>query len=281
MTFADLPPNLSNEKKATVAIQPVPYDGTSTWIKGSEKGPKAILEASRELELFDLETSSEVYKNGIFTTTEISENKAPENVVEAVYKNTVSFLKKEKFVVTLGGEHTVSLGSIKAHSEKFENLSVLQLDAHADLRNEYNGSRYNHACIMARVKEICPFVQAGIRTMAEAEKWKVDEKKIFYARNLVKDEHQFKKIPKLLSKNVYLTIDLDVFDPSIMPSTGNPVPGGLLWYETLHFLKELTRQVNVVGFDVVELCPNPHNKAPDFMAAQLIYKLLSYIFMEK
>jgi agmatinase len=281
MTFADLPPNLSNEKKATVAILPVPYDGTSTWIKGSEKGPKAILEASRELELFDLETSSEVYKNGIFTTTEISENKAPENVVEAVYKNTVSFLKKEKFVVTLGGEHTVSLGSIKAHSEKFENLSVLQLDAHADLRNEYNGSRYNHACIMARVKEICPFVQAGIRTMAEAEKWKVDEKKIFYARNLVKDEHQFKKIPKLLSKNVYLTIDLDVFDPSIMPSTGNPVPGGLLWYETLHFLKELTRQVNVVGFDVVELCPNPHNKAPDFMAAQLIYKLLSYIFMEK
>jgi len=178
----------------------------------------------------------------------------------------------------VGGEHSVSIGSIKAHAERFDKLSVLQLDAHADLRQEYNGSKYNHACVMARAKELCPIVQVGVRSMSSSERESVDESRMFLSRDIHDNTDWIGQAVSTLSNDVYITIDLDVFDPSIVPSTGTPEPGGLLWYEVLTFLKAVSAEKNVVGFDVVELCPDSRNKAPDFLAAKLIYKLLSYRF---
>lgn len=279
MIFAEAPVEFGREERSKIIIQPVPYDGTSTWMKGADKGPNAIIEASQALELYDIETDSEVYKNGIHIATPRLDLSDPARMVQSVKQATKKWLEKDKFVVTLGGEHSITAGIVPAYREKYDDLSVLQLDAHADLRDEYQGSRYNHACVMARVKEVCPLVQVGIRSMTSAEKWKTDDKKLFLASDLVKDPGIFKKIPRLLTRNVYLTIDLDVFDPSIMPSTGTPEPGGLGWYEVLQFVKDLSQKVNIVGMDVVELCPDGRNKAPDFLAAKLIYKILSYIFV--
>ena len=157
-------------------------------------------------------------------------------------------------------------------------MTVLQLDAHADLRDEYDGSKFNHACVMARIKELCPAVQVGIRSMDISEKESIDPDKTFFAKDIVDTADWIQNVISLLSDNVYVTIDLDVFDPSIVPSTGTPEPGGLGWYEVLSLLKNLSSAKNIVGFDVVELCPNENNKAPDFLAAKLIYKFLSYNF---
>ncbi len=276
--YGDLPKQFTEESTAKVAILPVPYDGTSTWIKGADKGPEALLEASANMELYDIETDSEVYKIGIYTAPPVKVNKSPEAMVEAVRKKAESLLEKEKFLVTLGGEHSISIGVIQAHVKKFSNLSVLQIDAHTDLRSSYEGSKNNHACIMARAKEICPIVQVGIRSMDVGEKENLDPSRVFWAHKIVNSDDWMDQAIDLLTDNVYLTIDLDGFDPSIMPSTGTPEPGGLQWYPTLQFLKKLIERKNLVGFDVVELCPNPKERSSDFLATKLIYKLLSYKF---
>lgn len=276
--YGDLPKQFTEESTAKVAILPVPYDGTSTWIKGADKGPEALLEASANMELYDIETDSEVYKIGIYTAPAVKVNKSPEAMVEAVRKKAESLLEKEKFLVTLGGEHSISIGVIQAHAKKFSNLSVLQIDAHTDLRSSYEGSKNNHACIMARAKEICPIVQVGIRSMDVGEKENLDPNRVFWAHKIVNSDDWMDQAIDLLTDNVYLTIDLDGFDPSIMPSTGTPEPGGLQWYPTLQFLKKLIERKNLVGFDVVELCPNPKERSSDFLATKLIYKLLSYKF---
>jgi agmatinase len=184
----------------------------------------------------------------------------------------------EKFVVLIGGEHSVSIGSVKAHLKDGADITVLQLDAHADLRDEYNGSKYNHACVMARIKEMCPIVQVGIRSMDSSEKQRLEKENVIFARDIYHHNGWLERAVSKLSDNVYVTIDLDVFDPSIMPSTGTPEPGGLSWYDVLTLLKAVAQRKNVVGFDVTELCPDERNKAPDFVAAKLIYKLLSYKF---
>jgi len=277
-SYGDLPKQYIDESTAKVAILPVPYDGTSTWIKGADKGPEALLEASANMELYDIETDTEVYKIGIYTAPAVRVNKSPEAMVDAVRKKADTFLAKEKFLVTLGGEHSISIGVIQAHAKKFKNLSVLQIDAHTDLRDSYEGSKNNHACIMARAKELCPIVQVGIRSMDVGEKVNVDPKRVFWAHQIVDNDKWMDKAIDLLTDNVYLTIDLDGFDPSIMPSTGTPEPGGLQWYPTLKFLKKLIERKNIVGFDVVELCPNPNERSSDFLATKLIYKLLSYKF---
>lgn len=278
VNFGNLESEYSTDNGSKIVMLPVPYDGTGTWIKGADKGPEAIIEASSHLELYDIETNSEVYRNGIYTCSPVIECTSPEEMIKAVRRKTRKFLKKDTFVVTLGGEHTVSIGAVQAYKEVYDNLSVIQLDAHADLRNEYEGSMYNHACVAARIKEICSLVQVGIRSMDITEKKHIDTDSIFYADAMVVDKSWQEKAICRLSENVYITIDLDFFDPSIIPSTGTPEPGGLLWYETLIFLKKVSEEKNIVGFDIVELCPNPANKAPDFLAAKLIYKLLSYIF---
>jgi agmatinase len=278
INFGYLPKEYSNSQSARIVIIPVAYDGTSTWIKGADEGPTAMIEASANMELYDIETDSEVYKKGIFTENTIGGELSTVEMIEAVHEAVRYHLELDKFTVVIGGEHSVSIGSIKAHTQRYPDLTVLQLDAHADLREEYNGSKYNHACVMARTKELCPIVQVGIRSMDSSEKERMDESRVFFAERLDHHADWIDQVVSKLSRNVYVTVDLDVFDPSIMPSTGTPEPGGLLWYDVLRLLKVVCEKKNIVGFDVVELCPDKRNKAPDFLAAKLIYKLLSYKF---
>jgi agmatinase len=278
--FGDLPGEYSALENARAVVIPVPYDGTSTWIKGADKGPAAIIEASAHMELYDIETDSEVYKKGIFTAGSVDGQELPEDMVKSVVEKVRQYLQNGKFVVVLGGEHSVSLGPVKAHIEKNTDITVLQLDAHSDLRDEYEGSRYNHACVMARIAELCPIMQVGIRSMDSSEKNALDANRVIFAGEISTNKTWIEKVLSKLSQDVYVTIDLDVFDPSIMPSTGTPEPGGLLWYDVLGLLRTVFENRNVVGFDVVELCPDERNKAPDFLAAKLIYKLLSYKFRD-
>lgn len=282
MNFGDLPTEFTDYKKSKIVIQSVPYDGTSTWIKGSDKGPKAIIEASCNMELYDIETDLEVYKSGIYTAKPIVEKESPNSMVNAVFNQTREHLINNKFVATLGGEHSVSIGTILAHNEHIENLSVLQIDAHADLRNEYLGSKYNHACVMARVKDFgLPFVQVGIRSMDEEERKNMDCNNVFFAHNINShDNFWMNQVVQKLTNNIYITIDLDGLDPSIMPATGTPEPGGLGWYQVLELIKMVNEKSNVVGFDVVELCPNKNHPSSNFLAAKLVYKCLSYKFKE-
>ena len=230
------------------------------------------------MELYDIETDSEVYRTGIFTDDAIRENGSPEEMVDAVYRRVQSHLANGKLVGVLGGEHSVSIGSIYAHTEHFENLSILQLDAHSDLRDEYEGSKNNHACVMARAREHCPIVQVGIRSMDASEKTSMEVKRVLFTETSADRSDWPEKVVSMLSESVYLTLDLDVFDPAIMASTGTPEPGGLGWHEVLAILKHVIAQKNLVGFDVVELCPNPSDPAPDFLAAKLVYKILSFKF---
>jgi agmatinase len=275
--FCDLPPQFRNPKNSRIVIVPVPYDRTSTWIKGADRGPQAIIEASANMELYDIETDSEVYRQGIFTDKPVICKSTPEQMAKQVEKRIAGHLAGGKFTVVIGGEHSVSVGPTKAHAGKFKNLTVLQLDAHSDLRNEYHGSKYNHACVMARIKEFCQIVQVGIRSMDTCEKKNMDYKRVFFAEDIHNNKKWIDQVLKKLTCNVYITIDLDVFDSSVMPSTGTPEPGGLFWYDCISLLKKVSGKKNIVGFDVVEMCPNKQNKAPDFLASKLIYKLLSFI----
>lgn len=281
MNYGGLPKKYSTIDSSEIVVLPVPYDETSTWIKGADKGPDAILEASANMELYDIETDSEVYKHGIYTARAVKEKSSPEAMVKAVYKSTKKYLDLNKFVVTLGGEHSISYGAIKAHYEKYLNLTVLQLDAHTDLRPEYEGSKYNHACVMSRVKEILPIVQVGIRSMDVEEKKYINPSTIFYAEKIVRDADWISKVTDCLTENVYITIDLDVFDPSQLPATGTPEPGGLFWFDVIRLMKKVNKKCNIVGIDVVELCPDGVNKSSHFIASKLIYKILSYKFNKK
>ncbi len=276
--FGGLPQQFSGQDNSGIIILPVPYDGTSTWVKGADKGPRAILEASANMELYDIETGSEVYTKGIYTAEPVTENESPEKMVKAVSGRISGYLERGKFPVIIGGEHSVSIGSIQSFARKYPDLSVLQLDAHSDLRDEYEGSGNNHACVMARASEVASLVQVGIRAVDSGELSSMDKGRVFFAHQIHDNDEWMEKATDLLSDNVYITIDLDVFDPSFMPSTGTPEPGGMSWYQSLSFLEKVISRKKVVGFDVVELCPSKENKAPDFMAAKLIYRLLSMQF---
>jgi agmatinase len=276
VNFGDLPDKYSSLKDSDIVIVPVPYDGTSTWQKGADKGPDALIDASVHMELYDIETDSQVYLKGIHTAKSVKVNKSPEATVNSVEKDVRRYLDKDKFVVVVGGEHSISTGPVRAHLEKYKDFTVLQLDAHSDLRDKYEGSKYNHACVMSRIAELCPIVQVGIRSSDISEKAALGKSSVFFAENIHDRSDWVGQVLSKLSEKVYITIDLDVFDPSIMPSTGTPEPGGLFWYDVLMLLKAVFDDKEVVGFDIVELCPNPKNKAPDFLAAKLIYKMLSY-----
>jgi agmatinase len=269
-----------NYSESKIIIVPVPYDGTSTWMKGADKGPDAILEASVNLEFYDVETSTEAHLSGINTILPVLEKDSPRQLVNAVYDRILTLLSEKKFPVIIGGNHTVSIGAIRAFSEYFDNLTVLQLDAHSDLRQVYEGSEFNHACTMARAREFSPIVQVGIRSMSAEELPFAEKDRIFYSHELYYEKSLYSKAIDKLTENVYITIDLDVFDPSIMPSTGTPEPGGPAYFELLHFMRDVINSRNVVGFDVVELCPSASNKSPDFVAAKIIYQLLSYKFAD-
>jgi agmatinase len=277
--YGAIPEEFCRYGTASIAILPVPYDGTSTWMKGADRGPQALLEASANLELYDIETDSEVFKHGIVTVDPVLCPEEPGAMVAAVYKRARRILKDGKFIVGIGGEHTISVGLVQAAATRFSNLSVLQFDAHADTRDEYEGSRYNHACVMSRIGEICPYVQAGIRSMDSSELKTLNRHRAFFAHEIIKCPDVTSIALKALTKNVYITIDLDVLDPSIMPSTGTPEPGGLDWYTLLGFIESVVMEKNIVGIDIAELLPNPANRGPDFVAAKLVYRVLSMIFV--
>jgi len=268
-------------EKAKVVVVPVPYEGTSSFGGGTRNGPYAIIGNSRYLdELFDSQGDELIGVNStdIFTLDELelsanSPQEAIEGVEQAIEDEVV---KHNKIPLMLGGEHSITLGAVRALKKKHADLSVLQLDAHADLIDEYVETKYSHACVMRRVRELgVKAVQVGIRNINTEIKDYFKDKEItdiHFAPNIPTDD-----ILKGLNKDVYLTIDLDVFDPSIMPSTGTPEPGGLGWYEVLDLIEKVAKNKNIVGVDVVELAPIPGLAAPDFLAAKLVYKIINYI----
>jgi agmatinase len=280
-TYAGIPEEFAKLENAKIVLIPVPYDGTSTWQKGADKGPEAFLNASENMELYDIETDSEVYQQGVFLADAVTENSSPEAMVEAVHEVTKKFINKNKFVTIFGGEHSVSIGTIRAFNEMFPNLTVLHIDAHADLRKEYEGSTCNHACAVYEASQTTNLIQLGIRSMDVMEKSIMDFGKTYFAHEMAIDDNWVDSAIDQMTDNVFITFDLDALDPSIMPSTGTPEPGGLLWYETLDFLKQVFEEKNVVGFDIVELCPNTKDKSSDFLAAKLYYKMLSYKFQNE
>ena len=280
LRFGSFEERYASYESARIALLPVPYDGTSTWIKGADRGPAALLSASSALELYDIETGAEVYRLGIHTAPAVRESRSPARMIREVRARVEALAADGKFVVAIGGEHSVSVGAIAAHAARHPGLSVLQLDAHSDLRDEFRGSPYNHGCVMARAREHCPIVQVGIRSMGAEEKARMRPGSVFFAQDLQDDDRWMRPAIRRLSKDVYLTIDLDAFDPSILPSTGTPEPGGMQWYPVLRLLRRLFRERNVVGFDIVELCPSADNRGPDFLAAKLLYTLLSYKFCD-
>ena len=251
-TYAGIPENYAKLETANVVLIPVPYDGTSTWQKGADKGPNTFLNASENMELYDIETDSEVYKQGIYLAEPITVNATPEALVDAVHQETKSYIKKNKFVTVFGGEHSISIGTIRAFNEMFPSLTVLHIDAHADLRKSYDGSSCNHACAVYEASQNTNLIQVGIRSMDIKEKSIMNLDKTYFAHEMAIDDSWMYLAIDQMTDNVFITFDLDAFDPSIMPSTGTPEPGGLLWYETLDFLKKVFKEKNVVGVDIVE-----------------------------
>ena len=273
----------SSLEESQIVVLPVPFDKTTTYQQGADLGPAAIIEASRNLELYDIETDSEVYRHGIYTAPAIEDQNSPD-MLRSLYAESLRFLRMGKFVVTLGGEHSISAAPIRAHAEFFGPLTVLQFDAHADLADAYEGNPLSHASVMARVNEIPDvkrIVAVGIRSMSAEEKKSVNPDTTFFAHDLHDNDKWMDQVVDRLTDLVYITFDLDAFDCSLMPSTGTPEPGGIFWHQAAKLLKKVAQKRQVVGFDIVELSPLPDLKAPDFLSAKLLYKLLSYIFMRR
>jgi agmatinase len=202
----------------------------------------------------------------------------PEEMVEQVFFKTNEQLKTNKLLTYFGGEHSISIGVLRAFAKKHRNLTVVQLDAHTDLRQDYLGTKFNHACAMAEAQNTCNLLQVGIRSMDAGEKKYMKKDKVYFAHQMMDNDYWMEECIKKMTDKVYITFDLDVFDGSLMPSTGTPEPGGMEWYQVLQFLRMIFLRKQVVGFDIVELAPNPHNRAPDFLAAKLYYKMLAYYF---
>lgn len=275
--FAGLEPPYSNLQQARTVVLPVPYDSTSEWRSGSRHGPQAIIDASQYLELYDLELDREIYKVGISTLPRVEPLlSSPQDMIDRVYKVVKGLIQKEKFVVLLGGEHSLSLGAVRAFKEAFPRLSVLQLDAHADLRDEYLGTKYGQACVMRRIFELCPISQVGMRSLSWEEKQFLRQNKLkpVYMSNLASSTVSIGQVVDSLSQDVYVTIDVDVLDPSIMPAVGTPEPDGMSWRQILDVVESITRHKHVVGFDLMEFCPAEGPSSCAFLLAKLAYKLI-------
>lgn len=269
------------ESVAAVAIVPVPYDLTSTWKKGADRAPTAILEASTHLEMYDIPTASEPFRSGFATGEPLVCAHGPEILAGLVEARVGGLIGDGKLPVVLGGDHSVSIGPIRAAAGAVPTVTVLQLDAHADTREQYRGSAYNHACVMARAREVAPIVQVGLRSVDASEMEKLDPRRVVWAEDIIArpaaDDAWIERTVDLLTGDVYVTIDVDCFDPSVVPATGTPEPGGLSWHHVDRLLRSVARQRRVVGFDVVELLPTPGQWASEFLAAKLVYRFLAEI----
>ena len=282
--FAGLEPPYSNLQHAKAVILPVPYDGTSEWRSGSRHGPQAIIDASQYLELYDLELDREVYKAGISTLPQLEPVlSSPQDMIERVHTVVKRLIEKDKFVLLLGGEHSLSLGTVRAFKEAFPGLSVLQLDAHADLRNEYMGTKYGQACVMRRIFELCPICQVGVRSFSWEEKQFLTRKKLrpIYMSDLASGKAYIEQIVDSLSEDVYVTIDVDVLDPSIMPAVGTPEPDGMSWRQILNIIEAVGLHKHVVGSDLMEFCPGEGPRSCAYLLAKLAYKFIGCVGLEE
>jgi agmatinase len=280
LNFLGLPSEYSRFDTSKVVILPIPYEKTTTYIKGTSKGPEAILKASYQVELYDEELQVEPFHIGIYTSEPLcNDQPEPEEMVERVRKEVVKLVRQGKYVIGLGGEHSISIGIARAFADVFGTFTTVQIDAHTDLREEYEGSKYNHACIMKRILEVSPGVHIGIRSMCLEEAELVKERNIpvISAREIYSNSHWMDKaLSHIKTDRVFLTIDADGFDPSVIPGVGTPEPGGLLWYPALVFLRKLFKAKDVIGFDITELCPLENHILSDFTCAKLVYKLIGY-----
>lgn len=276
-SFVAVPPELSTYADARVVIVPVPYDSTTSARAGAREGPRAIIDASEDLELYDVGLGFEPYLYGIHTLPEVAPHTGdPEQMMLRIQQIIEELLRDDKFVVTLGGEHTISVGAVRAHAERFSNLSVLALDAHADLRDEYLGTRFNHACSLRRHLERCPVVQVGLRSASaeEADHIRAADLPFFSPERYRDMADGAAEIVSRLSENVYVNIDIDAFDPSQVTGVGTPEPGGLFWHEVDPLLRRVASERRIVGFDVTELAPAYGSEADAHLAAKLVYRLI-------
>ncbi|WP_372756075.1 agmatinase [Mariniflexile sp.] len=278
-TYAGIAEEFGKLEQAKIVLIPVPFENANSVQKGSEKGPEAFLKASDNMELYDIETDTEVYQQGVFLADAIEENTSAEAMVDAVHQITKKYIKKNKFVTSFGSEHVVSIGTIRAFNEMFPSLTVLHIGAHANLRKTHNGSAINNACALHEANQMTNLIQVGIRSMSANEKTIAEIEKTYFAHEMAVDDTWIDSAIDQMTDNVFINFNLNALDISIMPNTASPLPGGLFWYETLDFLKQVFAEKNVVGFDIVELCPSVKQKASDFLAAKLYYKMLSYKFM--
>ena len=281
LAFGGAMPVTRSFEDSKAVIFPVPLDRTTSYVSGTRNGPHEILQASSHMELWDEELGVDIHSVGLFTLPEMEFpfGELPP-VMEEIQRLASEILAHDKFLVTLGGEHSITPPLVAAAAGKYSNLSVLQIDAHADLRDHYMGTPHNHACAMRRSLEYARLTQVGIRSMSteEAEAAGSLPTTIFYDVNMRKDPQWIDRVVDSLTDNVYLTIDVDGLDPAIMPATGTPEPGGLSWYEALALLRATMARRTVVACDVVELSPVPGLVAPNFLCAKLIYKILGYRF---
>jgi agmatinase len=282
--FLALDANLSEYATARAVVLPVPYEATVSYGAGTRLGPQAIIAASRQVETYDLDSDREPCSIGIATLGELQQDaRGPTAMATKIEQAASGILSDGKFLLTLGGEHTISYPLIKAHKNIFPGISVLQIDAHTDLRDEYQGTNFSHACVMSRVSELCDVVQVGIRSFCGSryEKKARQLGRIITSAEFHKNPDSISKILSMLADNVYITVDLDGFDPSIMPAVGTPEPGGLLWDETLELIKAIGMSKQIAGADIVELAPIPGLSYPDFAAARLAYKIIGYAFEKR
>ncbi len=280
MNYGGIDSGYTVYERAKFVVLPVPYDLTSTYQSGSRRGPGAILEASANMELYDEELGQETYLAGIHTLPLLdADARGPEEMVNSVQRTIAGIAADGKIPVMLGGEHSISFGAVQALRGVFPNLSVLQLDAHADLRDSYQGTPFSHAAVARRICGICPLVQAGIRSMSveEAEFLKADPVKSYSADFIRENRSWWETICGDLQGDLYLTVDLDVLDPSVMPATGTPEPGGITWWDLIRLVREVSKRCRIRGFDVVELAPIPGMIAPDFLASKLVYRIMGYL----
>ncbi len=281
--FLDIPHEHTHPESALVQVIPVPYDATSTYRKGADRGPQAIIDASAQVEWYDIETESEHYAQGIHTQQPVVCNEGdPIHLAPLVRQRVKAALEGGKLPVVLGGEHSVTIGAVEAAAEHFGTITTLQVDAHGDTRDSYHGSTHNHACVMARARERGSVVQVGIRAIDAQELEGMNRDRVYFAHDIARsvrtnDDSWMDQVLSQLEDHVYLTIDLDALDPSILPSTGTPEPGGLGWYTVNELVRRVARGRTIVGFDVVELCPSESHHASDFIAAKLVYRVMSEI----
>ena len=279
LTFLGLEKEFTSLERARYVILPVPYEMTTSYGKGTKRGPRAILEASEQVELFDDELFQETYRAGIHTAPPVRfTGREQKRHMQQIARSVEKYLSQGKTVITLGGEHTVTVGALEPFLARYPELTILQVDAHGDLRDTYDGTPYSHASVMRRFVDRCRTAHVGIRSLCQEEASLIRERKlpVWFARDLHREGWQ-EEVVDSLGDPVYFTLDVDGLDPSLVPSTGTPEPGGLGWYDILGLLRVLCARRWVIGADVTELSPQPGNHAPDFLVAKLVYRLIGYL----